>query len=312
LGETGTARALLSAALAGDPRFLTALGRAYLTANEPAAATQAIRILRRSGETLQALRLEIRIELARKRFDEAIRLGLRAIAMAPSDPDLRLLAAEALWRRGRHGECMTILKPLLVTLPDGRMKARALAGYGAAALALGLPQEAATRLAAAEALAQRHAEAGLGDDILFNLALAERRRGEPRRAIALIERIQKRPGDADLIRAAALADLGRLSDAIAILEAAAPRSIIAALNYGILLRRGEMLNDSIRVLRSLARVWTGAPIVDYHLARSLESSGDLRAARQYYLAAAEAEADPSLSEVFRREAARMLALEAKP
>jgi tetratricopeptide (TPR) repeat protein len=319
IGETSTAAALYSRAISAAAareggraslkvhanycRFLLSIG------NAAAALTIAQRLGTLFPGRSEAWEMRALVAMRQGRLEDAVRNGRMALRIAPSDAGLRLTLAEALWRRGRFGEAVSVLGPAIRTLPDGRLKARALAAFGTAALSLGLTDRAAPALAAAHEMAVARALPKLASQIAFNLAIAERRRGEAGRTLSILEQNQLRGPEADLVRAAALVDMDRISDAIAILEGAAPNSPVASLNYGILLRANSMAADSVRVLQYLAEIWKGEALVHYHLGRSLEAAGTGRSARGEYLAAAEAERDPALAEVFRKEAARLLTAE---
>ncbi len=274
-------------------------------ASWPAAAAACLRLEALPGGAGPAALLRARLA-NRKGESSAASWARLALRLDPADPETRLEVATILWRAGRAGEAAACLAPLVVTLPDGLQRARALAASGTALLGLGLVDDAARQLSEAHAMATAHADQRLAQAVAYNLALAERRRGEPGRALSVLDNSGRDDLPARLIRASSLIDLEQMSEAIAILEAAASASPIATLNYGILLRLNGMPTDSVRVLRYLAEIWSGEALVHFHLATSLEAAGSLPAAREAFLVAAEKERDTDLAALFRRQAARLL------
>lgn len=258
------------------------------------------------GAATAAIERALLAERAGER-ETAIGWARATLRLAPGDVEARLEAAGIFWRSGRAGEAVGATEPLVRTLAPGRRRLEALAAHGTALLGLGLAHEAAEALAEARAIGREVAvDPGTMQVVAYNLALAERRRGEPGRALVAIDESGRDDLSARLARAAALIDLDRVSEAIAILEGAASASPVATLNYGILLRLNGLPVDSVRVLRYLAGIWANEALVHYHLATSLEAVADETAARDAYLTAAERERDTELALFFRKEAARLL------
>ncbi len=223
----------------------------------------------------------------------------------PFDPGEALAEARRFWIAGRPGKAMNLLAPFVLTLPDGETRARVLAAYGTCAYTLGLFQEAVSALRECTRLGDSlPAAKPVAEVALFNLALAERRRGESLVALDLLERAERNDVDALLVKAAALSDLGRLTEAVTLLEVASAASPVASLNYAVMLRANGMLSDALRVLRHLEEAWGGEALVHYHMARTYEAAGQDEEARLHYLAAAEREKDTALADIFRRQATR--------
>lgn len=310
LGDTASARA--SFAVADPPTADRAAWHAWIrlldrTENPREVTAVLERLEKRAGAA--ALAWTLRAESASRRgaVEEAAEAARKALRLDPGSAQLRIGASGIFWRAGRPGEAAAVVEPLVRTLPTGRTRARALAASGTALLGLGLAEEAARRLDEARSMAMAHGDRSIAQAVAYNLALAERRRGEPGRVLRILDEAGIDHLSARLVRAAALIDLDRTSEAIAILESAASASPVATLNYGILLRMSGLPADSIRVLRYLAGFWSAEALVHFHLGTSLEAAGETDRARESYLAAADHERDTELAALFRKQAARILA-----
>lgn len=309
LGDTVTAMALFASA--DPPVSERAAWRAWIRLLDRSGRHRAAAVLdrleKKTGAAALAWTLRASSSIRHGDVTAAAAAARRALSLDPGSAELRIEAAGILWRAGRPGEAAAVVEPLVRTLPAGRARARALAASGTALLGLGLADEAARRLEEARAMATAHGDRSLSQAVAYNLALAERRRGEPGRVLRILDEAGIDHLSARLVRAAALIDLDRTSEAIAILESAAAASPVATLNYGILLRMSGLPADSIRVLRYLSGIWSAEALVHFHLGTSLEAAGETDKARESYLAAADHERDTELAALFRKQAARILA-----
>lgn len=267
--------------------------------------TQELRALANDPSSAASLALRGAIALRRRELDTAIRCGRRAVVLEPFNAEARLVLAEAFWRSARFGEAMSVLEPVRSILTSGPLRARVLAAQGAAALSLGLLDRARSILSEAYSSQLNSPDTDRLARLALDLAIAMKRSGHPDDAIEILNRHELRTLEANLVRAAALDMTGRTNDAVTLLEAAAAVSPVAALNYGILLRKNGMLPESVRVLTELEESWKDEALVAYQLAKSLEATRNLDAAKDYYRSAADLEHDSALADVFRKEAQRL-------
>ncbi|MEK8023631.1 MAG: tetratricopeptide repeat protein [Candidatus Hydrogenedentota bacterium] len=259
----------------------------------------------RSGHIPESTLVDrIRSLAAAGNHDTVLRLARQALVLDPFHVETRLLMAQAYWRKGRFGDAMSILKPIRSIVPPGAQRARLLAAQGTAALSLGLLDDARMSLAEAYAFASNTKDTSSIDNIALNLAIVLKRSGDPDQALAILDRHNIRTMEGNLVRAASLDMMERSGEAISLLEAAAAVSPVAALNYGILLRKNGMVDESIMVFEELDKSWKEEALVAYHYARSLETAQDFEAAKKYYEIASRLERDPSLAEIFRKESLR--------
>lgn len=232
-------------------------------------------------------------------------LAERAFVLDRLTPRIRIALAEQLGRARRQGQAYMILSPLISILPDGRDRAIVLEYHGTSALSLGLLAEAKASLTEAIRWHEAGQDSAAIERLKFNLAVTLARNNQSDEALILLDDIEKASLEFNLLKAGILEDLDRTSEAVTLLESTSALSPIATLNYGILLRKSGLVEDSIRVLEYLSGSWTGEALVSYHLGRSLELLKKTADARKNYQKAAMLERDASLAAVFRAEAERL-------
>lgn len=232
-------------------------------------------------------------------------LAEQAFALNPLNARTRTLLAEKLGLDRRQGQAYVILSPLIAVLSEGPDRARALEYHGTAALSLGLLAAAEMSLSEALRWNKQKQDSAAIERLKFNLAITLSRKNESQDALILLDEIEKASLEYNLLKAGILEDLNRTEEAVNLLETTSALSPIATLNYGILLRKSGLVEDSIRVLEYLSGSWTGEALISYHLGRSLELLNKTAEARKKYLKAAALEQDSSLAAVFRAEAERL-------
>jgi len=236
------------------------------------------------------------------RNESAIFCFRKTVTLSPFALGNNMNLAKALWHAGNFGEAAAILKPFEKTAPQGKDRIQLMSAYGTALLSIGLYEEAAEVLRPVLEDEKNPLAKKEFDIVLFNLALAERRLGNPSKAIELIDSSKKSSIDLMLIKSAALADVGRFEEAKEILEIASGASPIAALNYSILLRNNGRIGESIKILEKIKDIWQSEALVEYHIAKSYSALGDKRTAKTHFRIAAELSKDTDLKEIFLKEA----------